>query len=53
MRRIDAAQLDTAKPAAAQGAGPAPITRRLTRDLPRTGRRTAVRTQHQAPRRTY
>ncbi|MBP2404162.1 hypothetical protein [Streptomyces syringium] len=45
---------DTAKLAAAQGAGPnSATTRRPTRELPRTGRRTVVRTQHQAPRRTY
>ncbi|MFV8130090.1 hypothetical protein [Streptomyces syringium] len=50
MRKIDTAKLA----AAAQSTGPAPaITRRPTRELPRTGRRTAVRTQHQAPRRTY
>ncbi|MGX8907320.1 hypothetical protein ACR820_19245 [Streptomyces netropsis] len=46
-------KINTAKLAAAQGTGPAPTTRRLTRELPRTDRRTAVRTQHQAPRRTY
>ncbi|MEU2515993.1 hypothetical protein [Streptomyces syringium] len=48
MRKTDAAKL-----AAAQGTGPATTTRRPIRELPRTGRRTAVRTQHQAPRRTY
>lgn len=48
MRKTIAAKL-----AAAQGTGPAPTTRRLTRELPRTGREAAVRTQHQAPRRTY
>ncbi|MFD7237640.1 hypothetical protein ACFWAT_20325 [Streptomyces syringium] len=46
-------KINTAKLAAVQGTGPAPTTRRLTRELPRTGRQTAVRTQHQAPRRTY
>ncbi|WP_370420223.1 hypothetical protein AB8O64_19295 [Streptomyces sp. QH1-20] len=46
-------KINTAKLAAAQGTGPAATTRRLTRELPRTGRRTAVRAQHQAPRRTY
>lgn len=47
-------KIDTAKLAAAQGTGPAPATtRRPARELPRAGRRAAVRTQHQAPRRTY
>ncbi|MET9643773.1 hypothetical protein ACFZB6_13900 [Streptomyces syringium] len=46
-------KINTARLAAAQGTGPAPTTRRLTRELPRAGRKNAVRTQHQAPRRTY
>ncbi|MGP8304170.1 hypothetical protein ACTPOK_40955 [Streptomyces inhibens] len=47
-------KLNTTALTAAQGAGPAPTAQRLIRDLPRTGRRKApIRTQYQAPRRTY